>query len=149
VWASSVCIRRCLISLANIWSEQIIHTHDLAIPLPPRKEVFRLILMSSAELQHPGNHMDRIERLYHQTGGQHVGIIFLIQDTGSKEISMRSFMTLQAKLVCILKFYMDWSITADAHKSTSILRDTHHSNIFGFLSTGHLIWIPKTTSGSS
>ena len=75
----------------------MIETHDLAIPIPPQNDIFRLILISSADIQCPGNYMDRIERLYHQTGGRHVGIVFLVRDAISRENGMRSLMTLQAK----------------------------------------------------
>ncbi|KAH8603058.1 hypothetical protein B0O99DRAFT_697677 [Bisporella sp. PMI_857] len=81
------------------WQEQVINTHDLAIPLPPRKEFFRLILMSSEDIQKPESYMDRIERLYNQTGGQHVGIVFLVQDGTSKENGTRNLMTLQISLL--------------------------------------------------
>lgn len=48
-------------------------------------------------MQPLGKCMDRIERLYHQTGGQNVGIMFLVQDAISGENGMRNLMTLQAR----------------------------------------------------
>ena len=83
--------------LSNAWIEQAIETHDLAIPIPPQKDIFRLILISAADMQPLGKYMDRIERLYHQTGGQNVGIMFLVQDAISGENGIRNLMTLQAR----------------------------------------------------
>jgi hypothetical protein len=82
--------------------EQTLQTHDLAIPLPQyeqgdQREFFRLILLSSSDLQPPKAEMDRIERLYHQTGGRHVGIVFLLQENAHIGNGTIAFMKLQAR----------------------------------------------------
>jgi hypothetical protein len=83
--------------------EQTLQTYDLAIPLPQyqqgdQQEFFRLILLSSSDLQTPKAEMDRIERLYHQTGGRHVGIVFLLQENAPIGNGTIAFMKLQARL---------------------------------------------------
>ncbi|KAG9247517.1 hypothetical protein BJ878DRAFT_539227 [Calycina marina] len=80
------------------WEEKKLETHDLAIPLGPQKNLL-LILLASADIQCPGNYMDRIERLYHQTGGGQVGIVFLVQDAISRENGTHNLMRLQASLL--------------------------------------------------
>jgi hypothetical protein len=85
-----------------VFLEQTLKTHDLAIPLPQyqqgdQQDFFRLILLSSADLQAPTAEMARIERLYHQTGGRHVGIVFLLQENASIGNGTEVFMKLQAR----------------------------------------------------
>ena len=79
--------------------EQELETHDLAIPLPQRqkepKDVFRLLLLSSVDIQPPEKSLARIERLY-QAGGKNVGIIFLLHEKESKHGGTGAFMRLQA-----------------------------------------------------
>jgi hypothetical protein len=82
--------------------EQTLQTHDLAIPLPQyqpgdQQEFFRLILLSSSDLQTPKAEMDRIERLHHQTGGRHVGVVFLLQESAPIGNGTIAFMKLQAR----------------------------------------------------
>lgn len=82
--------------------EKLLQTHDLAVPLPKAHEqyqqgFFLLLLFSTTDVQSPASAMARIERLYHQEGGQHVGIIFLLQGEGSNINGTVSFMSLQAR----------------------------------------------------
>jgi len=84
--------------------ERSLDTHDLAIPLPStsqstQQDLFRIIAISFSDLISPSTSMARIERLYHQQGGKHVGILFLLKeskDTGNGTIA---FMELQARYV--------------------------------------------------
>jgi len=81
------------------FSEQTLETHDIAIPIPQgdQKEFFRILLLSSSDLQHPASSTDRIQRLYHQTGGRHVGIVFLLNETTQSGNGTVSLMNLQAR----------------------------------------------------
>jgi len=80
--------------------EQSLDNHDMAIPVPQHRgdhqEFFRLLLLSSADIQPLEPTMARIERLYHQTGGRQVAIVFLMQDSGNGAIS---YMSLQYRYV--------------------------------------------------
>jgi len=80
-------------------TELHLQTYDLAIPLPTqgKQEFFRAILLSPAEMRSEEDCMGSIERLYHQTGGINVGIVFLVQDGGSQESGIRSLMNLQIR----------------------------------------------------
>ncbi|RDL36794.1 Uncharacterized protein BP5553_06146 [Venustampulla echinocandica] len=83
--------------------EKQLETHDLAIPLPKcyqdsDQEVFRMLVLSPSDVQPPANPMPRIERLYHQTGGRQVGIIFLLQEKASRGGGFVAYMNLQASL---------------------------------------------------
>lgn len=74
----------------------------MAIPLPKSREedfqeVFRLLLVSASGPQNSGAMMARVERLYHQTGGRQVGIIFLLQEHTSTANGTISYMELQAR----------------------------------------------------
>lgn len=89
-------------SLLTIVLEQFLETHDLSLPLPQRhsqnqQEWFRLLLLSPSDMQPASDHMARIERLYHQTGGLHVGIVFLLHDGDSQEDGTTNFMALQLR----------------------------------------------------
>ncbi|PMD24925.1 hypothetical protein NA56DRAFT_668815 [Hyaloscypha hepaticicola] len=86
------------------WQEKTLETQDLAIPLPRRgqreqPEYFRMILLSSSDLQPQGTEMARIERLYHSNGGRHVGVIFLLNEKSPKGNGTIEFMNLQARLL--------------------------------------------------
>jgi hypothetical protein len=79
-----------------------LETHDLAIPLPRRGqrdqiEYFRVVLLSSLELQPLTTAMARIERLYHSSGGRHVGVVFLLNEKSPKGNGTIDYMSLQAK----------------------------------------------------
>lgn len=82
-------------------SEELsLETHDIAIPLPQTlqqnpKEFFRLLLLSSTDIQPPEKPLARIERLY-QAGGKHVGVVFLLHENDSQGGGTRAFMSLQA-----------------------------------------------------
>jgi hypothetical protein len=93
--------------LLTTTTEQTLGTHDIAIPLPqPRqqdqKEFFRIMLLSSVDVHPTANVMGRIERLYHQTGGRHVGIVFLMDHSISREEGVRALMSLQTGQVYFL-----------------------------------------------
>ncbi|KAG0650940.1 hypothetical protein D0Z07_2560 [Hyphodiscus hymeniophilus] len=84
------------------WQEQFLETHDLAVPLPQRrqqdpKDFLRLLLLSATDILPPQNSLPRIERLY-QAGGKHVGVVFLLHEQDSQGSGSREFMTLQATL---------------------------------------------------
>ncbi|KAE9381481.1 hypothetical protein N431DRAFT_476303 [Stipitochalara longipes BDJ] len=86
------------------WQEKTLETYDLAIPLPRRgqrdqMEYFRLILLSSSDVQPPAPAMARIERLYHSSGGRHVGLIFLLNEKSPKGNGTIDFMNLQASVL--------------------------------------------------
>ena len=89
-------------SLLTTDLEQSLETHDLALPLPQRhsqnqQEWFRLLLLSPSDMEPALSHMARIERLYHQTGGLQVGIVFLLRDHRSQEDGTKHFMALQLR----------------------------------------------------
>ena len=89
-------------SLLTTNLEQSLETHDLALPLPQRhsqnqQEWFRLLLISPSDMEPALSHMARIERLYHQTGGLHVGIVFLLRDHSSQGDGTNHFMALQLR----------------------------------------------------
>jgi len=78
--------------------ERELNTHDLALPIPlggTQDGLFRLIVMSSTDLKPQAQYMERVERLYHQTGGRDVGIVFLMDETSSEQ-GVRNLMLLQA-----------------------------------------------------
>ncbi|TVY83349.1 hypothetical protein LSUE1_G000994 [Lachnellula suecica] len=84
------------------WKESSLETHDLAIPVPSKDDYqdwFRLLLLSSTDLQTLDPTMARIERLYHQTGGRQVGIVFLLQENISKGNATIAYMNLQSNLL--------------------------------------------------
>ncbi|PQE11634.1 OPA3 family protein [Rutstroemia sp. NJR-2017a WRK4] len=73
----------------------------MAIPVPrvnqSHQEYFRILLLSSVDLDPSVAVMDRVERLYHQTGGRNVGIIFLLQTIG-KSNDTTAYLKLQVAL---------------------------------------------------
>lgn len=89
--------------------ETNLRTHDLLIPLSnqqPQNDYFRLLLLSPADLNERSNLMARIERLYHQTGGQRVGIVFLIKEESSTGNGTIAFMELQTRCLRSTAFYL-------------------------------------------
>ncbi|KAM3066870.1 hypothetical protein ACMFMF_009921 [Clarireedia jacksonii] len=80
--------------------EKNLETHDIAIPVPRVKqnhqEYFRFLLLSSSDLDTPAAVMGRVERLYHQTGGRDIGIIFLLQTNGRSN-DTTAFLKLQVR----------------------------------------------------
>ncbi|KAM3077691.1 hypothetical protein ACMFMG_007015 [Clarireedia jacksonii] len=84
------------------WQEKNLETHDIAIPVPRVKqnhqEYFRFLLLSSSDLDTPAAVMGRVERLYHQTGGRDIGIIFLLQTNGRSN-DTTAFLKLQVSLL--------------------------------------------------
>ena len=64
---------------------------------PDQKEYIQLILLSSSDLQPLAPAMARIERLYHSSGGRHVGVIFLLNEKSPKSNGIIDFMNLQTR----------------------------------------------------
>ena len=60
-------------------------------------EFFRMILLSSSDLQPLATAMARIERLYHSSGGRYVGVVFLLNEKSPKSDGTMDFMTIQAR----------------------------------------------------
>jgi len=89
-------------------SEQALEIYDLAIPLPHAhqqdKEFFHVLVLSSSDLEPPASSMARIERLYHQTGGRQVGIVFLLEEQSQNSNGTISFMHLQARYMQYFRF---------------------------------------------
>lgn len=80
-------------------TESTLDNHDLCIPVPNssnkrEQELFRIILVSSQELQTSGDALQRIERLFHQYGGRNVGIVYLLTPNHAGTIG---FMNLQLR----------------------------------------------------
>jgi hypothetical protein len=80
--------------------EKSLETHDMAIPVPRvdqnHQEYFRILLLSSSDLDPSEAVVRRVERLYHQTGGRNVGIIFLLQTIGRSN-DTAAYLTLQVR----------------------------------------------------
>ncbi|KAJ8070013.1 hypothetical protein OCU04_000416 [Sclerotinia nivalis] len=89
------------------WKETTLNTHDVSLPICPSKEdereFFRVLLLSSSDMRPSANISARIERLYHQTGGRNVGIIFLLHGKGSSDNGMKEYMNLQISLMSTFK----------------------------------------------
>ena len=86
----------------NIRTEKSLETYDLAVPLPstngqPQKDYFRFLLLSTIDLQQLTDTLARIERLYHQRGGRHVGIVFFLNEEGNAQNGTLQMMNLQAQ----------------------------------------------------
>ncbi|CAG8950344.1 hypothetical protein HYFRA_00006837 [Hymenoscyphus fraxineus] len=83
--------------------ENDLETCDIKLPLPRNRQedapqFYRFLLLSAIDVQPPAQAMVRIERLFHQTGGHHVGIIFLLQEK-TRGNGMGAYLSLQASLV--------------------------------------------------
>lgn len=61
------------------------------------QEFFRVLLLSSVDMQPIANVSARVERLYHQTGGRNVGIIFLLREKDGNDNGLKEFMELQIR----------------------------------------------------
>ncbi|TGO41352.1 hypothetical protein BHYA_0023g00620 [Botrytis hyacinthi] len=88
------------------WKEATLNTHDLSLPLQSKtgkQEFFRVLLLSSIDMQTIVDLSARVERLYHQTGGRNVGIIFLLREEGSNDNGLKEFMGLQISLMPTFK----------------------------------------------
>ncbi|KAF7879055.1 hypothetical protein EAF04_000255 [Stromatinia cepivora] len=87
--------------------ETTLNTHDLSLPIRPSKEgeqeFFRVLLLSSSDMQPSANISARIERLYRQTGGRNVGIIFLLHEKESSSDGMKEYVNLQISLMSTFK----------------------------------------------
>lgn len=109
------------LALTDNDTERTINTHDLSIPIPPSKageqQFFRVLLLSSSDMESPTNASARVERLDHQTGGRNVGIIFLLRERGEGGHGMEEYMKLQLRYVsyrwCIEKTLTE--IQPDGH----------------------------------
>lgn len=134
-------------SLLSIESEQTLETHDLALPLPLKRsqtqqEWFRLLLLSPSDTQSESNHMARIERLYHQSGGLNVGIVFLLRDSSSQEEGTKHFMALQLRYlpcgpttprIIIMKI-----------QSSRCIRYANHPPLLGLSAPANSLLVPTT-----
>ncbi|KAM0164468.1 hypothetical protein ACHAPG_000666 [Botrytis cinerea] len=81
-------------------TETTLNTHDVSLPMQSKtgeQELFRVLLLSSSDMQPMANLSARIERLYHQTGGRNVGIIFLLREKGGNDNGLKDFMNLQIR----------------------------------------------------
>lgn len=58
-----------------------------------------MLLLSASDVRSPAAGWARIERLYHLDGGRHVGIVFLLHETGPKDDGIDAYMELQARWV--------------------------------------------------
>ncbi|KAF7892938.1 uncharacterized protein EAF02_000476 [Botrytis sinoallii] len=88
------------------WKEATLNTHDLSLPMQSKtgeQEFFRVLLLSSIDMQPIANASARVERLYHQTGGRNVGIIFLLREKDSNDNGLKEFMDLQISLMSTFK----------------------------------------------
>lgn len=74
-----------------------IDTHDVNMPLPsmePGQRYLRFILLSSANNE-VATKLQRVERLYHQSGGSDAAVVWLLGEGGN----VSSFMQFQIELV--------------------------------------------------
>ncbi|KAF7906403.1 hypothetical protein EAF00_000682 [Botryotinia globosa] len=88
------------------WKETTLNTHDISLPMQSKtgeQEFFRFLLLSSIDMQTIVDLSARVERLYHQTGGRNVGIIFLLREEGSNDNGLKEFMDLQISLMPAFK----------------------------------------------
>ncbi|KAF7958788.1 hypothetical protein EAE96_002321 [Botrytis aclada] len=88
------------------WKEATLNTHDISLPMQRKtgeQEFFRVLLLSPSDMQPIANLSARIERLYHQTGGRNVGIIFLLCETDGNDNGLKEFMNLQISLMSTFK----------------------------------------------
>ncbi|TGO84909.1 hypothetical protein BPOR_0452g00080 [Botrytis porri] len=89
------------------WKEKTLNTHDISLPMQSKtgeQELFRVLLLSSSDMQPIANLSARIERLYHQTGGRNVGIIFLLREKdGNEDNGLKEFLNLQISLMSTFK----------------------------------------------
>ncbi|QSZ35511.1 hypothetical protein DSL72_008381 [Monilinia vaccinii-corymbosi] len=67
------------------------------------QQVFRVLLLSSSDMESSTHASARIERLDHQTGGRNVGIIFLLHEKGGSENGMKEYLKLQMSLMSTSK----------------------------------------------
>ncbi|KAI1385061.1 uncharacterized protein F4822DRAFT_382082 [Hypoxylon trugodes] len=84
------------------WKERKLDHHDMALPLrspggQPRR-VLRVILLSPSDIG-TDDCKDRIQRLYHLSGGQDIAIVFLLKQAKGQANPMTAFMMLQLSLV--------------------------------------------------
>ncbi|KAI9640990.1 hypothetical protein NHQ30_010417 [Ciborinia camelliae] len=79
------------------WREETLNTHDLSLPIPPieegKQEFCHVLLLSSSDMEQRANVSARIERLYHQTGGRNVGIVFLLHEKQDVDNGMNDLMS--------------------------------------------------------
>ncbi|KAH7364150.1 hypothetical protein BKA65DRAFT_389196, partial [Rhexocercosporidium sp. MPI-PUGE-AT-0058] len=90
------------------YTEKSLQTHDIAIPLPKHNHdeshaLFLLLALSPSDLQSPASAMERIQHLYHHTGGRDVGVLFLLNEKTPKVNGTIAMMELQVSLFSILE----------------------------------------------
>ena len=98
----SISIHSSLVSSNSFVIERSLETHDLAFTLPKyrqedKQQFFRLLLLSSSDLADSTTTVSRIERLYHQSGGRHVGIVFLVSEKKPGNNGTFGYVNLQVK----------------------------------------------------
>ncbi|KAL2072598.1 hypothetical protein VTL71DRAFT_11941 [Oculimacula yallundae] len=104
-WAS---VPKTLLSSKSArWEEKSLNTYDIAIPLPQSRHdlprtLFHLLALSPSDLEDPASSTARVQHLYHHTGGQNVGILFLLNEKTPKTDGTIAMMNLQASLFSIL-----------------------------------------------
>lgn len=74
--------------VAHNSTENKLDTHDVNMPLPGSRYL-RFVLLSQADGDATYKHQ-RVERLYHQSGGKEAAVIWLLDDGGSP-LSFMSF----------------------------------------------------------
>ncbi|KAK8125491.1 uncharacterized protein PG998_001250 [Apiospora kogelbergensis] len=99
-WAPVV--RALLQSSTPRWKEKLLQSHDVAMPFPPmnggpKPPVLRAILLCPHDVGTVSTRQ-RIERLYHLDGGQHMAIVLFMKESRSGCASA-SLMELQLDLI--------------------------------------------------
>lgn len=92
-------------------AERSILTHDLAIPLPPSElddgaPYFLFLLVSVTDVESPSTR-DRIERLHHQGGANHVGVVFLLDEGTTASKNLAAMMNLQIRYLLSATVYSE------------------------------------------
>lgn len=80
-------------------AEKTLETHDMALPSPGpsgQPVFFLIILLSISDMQNREQTMDRIERFSHLTGGNDIGLVFLLA-ASPRVNSMNAYMQLQTE----------------------------------------------------
>ena len=88
--------------MADGRKESSLNTHDISIPLfkSGKQDGFmRLILLSASDMHASEDAVKRVERLSLFSGGQHIGIIFLLQEKNDMKDGFHAYIQLQATFV--------------------------------------------------
>lgn len=114
----------------NPHPEKTLETHDIALSLPrgdTQPDYFRLLLLSASDSEP----LERIERIFHLTGGRQVGVVFLLKEQFSKgkRNGMVAYLNLQARFVTATLVF--WDISTQQQNLTKSQRTAsshQHSN---------------------